>query len=139
MRDQYHQIPPRDPVDGHDLYVSELTGERSGVTLRGKFRVPVYSRLTDEHRHFLETFLRCRGNLSAVEKELGISYPTVRGRLDAMLKELGMHPKAEAAPPDAPTPPSPPAPSPETDDVLGMLERGEITPEEAKSRLGGSR
>ena len=38
---------------------------------------------------FLELFLRCRGNLRDVERTLGLSYPTVRARLDALLASLG--------------------------------------------------
>lgn len=45
--------------------------------------------MTDEQRDFVATFIKCRGNIKEVERELGISYPTVRGRLDAVIEALG--------------------------------------------------
>jgi hypothetical protein len=42
-----------------------------------------------EQKDFIETFIRCRGNIKEVERELRISYPTVRGRLDAVIEALG--------------------------------------------------
>jgi hypothetical protein len=45
--------------------------------------------MTDEQRDFAVTFVRCRGNIKEVERELGISYPTVRGRLDTVIQALG--------------------------------------------------
>ncbi|NLW17475.1 MAG: DUF2089 domain-containing protein, partial [Firmicutes bacterium] len=45
--------------------------------------------LTPEQKHFVEVFLKSRGNIKEVERELGISYPTVRGRLDNVLEAMG--------------------------------------------------
>jgi hypothetical protein len=123
-------LPFKDPVSGGDLYVSELTCEESGVTIRGRFEVPRWARLDAEQAAFLETFLRCRGMINSVERELGISYPTARARLDSLLEALGYGPtkeekirKAKAAL--------------HKRRILEQLERGEITPEEAKIKLRG--
>lgn len=123
---RFFPIPGRDPVGGGSLYISELTAEESGVTLRGSFEIPRYSRLDSDQANFLEIFLRCRGNLTAVERELGISYPTVRARLDQMLAALDLAPVPEVAP------------KKNLDgkrQILDQLERGEITADEAKSKL----
>jgi hypothetical protein len=126
-----HPIPHRDPVSGGELYISELTNDESGVTIRGKFEVPRYAKLDSEQAKFLETFLRCRGMLNSVERELGISYPTVRARLDALLEALGLPPVKE----DAGTKRE------KFQDrrkrILDQLEKGEITAEEAKAKLRG--
>lgn len=128
---KYHRMPARDPVTGGELYVSELTSEESGITIRGKFEVPRYARLDAEQQNFLETFLRCRGMLNSVERELGLSYPTVRNRLDGLLEALGFAPVKEEAPPKRERP------SPDRKrKILDQLESGEITPEEAKAKLG---
>lgn len=125
---KYHRMPARDPVTGGELYVSELTSEESGITIRGKFEVPQYARLDAEQQKFLETFLRCRGMLNSVERELGLSYPTVRARLDSLLDALGFAGTREEPKRDR---------SPERKrKILDQLERGEITPEEAKEKLG---
>src|SRR5579862_903161 len=94
---KYHRILHRDPVTGSKLYISELTSEEGGVQIRGKFQVPIYARLDDEQSEFLEAFLRCRGMISCVERELGLSYPTVRARLDALLAALELAPAKEEA------------------------------------------
>ena len=125
-----HPIPPKDPVSGGELYISELSSEESGITLRGKFEIPKYAQLDPEQARFLETFLRCRGMLNSVERELGISYPTVRSRLDALLDALDLPPikdesgtrKEKIA---------------DRRKILDQLEKGEITPEEAKAKLRG--
>lgn len=130
-----HPIPARDPVSGGQWIVTELTCEDSGVVLRGRFSVPRYSRLDAEQAHFLETFLRCRGMLNSMERELGISYPTVRARLDALLEALELSPAKE--------------PNPNGRDkraeklaekrnkILEKLERGEISPAEAMEKIRG--
>jgi hypothetical protein len=135
MSKKLHPIPARDPVSGGELYVSELANDDSGVHIRGNFELPRYARLDAEQAHFLETFLRCRGTLSSVEKELGISYPTVRARLDSLLTALGLSPVGPIEEPPRPAP----TPSPEAVErkrqILEQLERGEISPEDAKSQL----
>ena len=123
-----HKIPFRDPVTGGELYVSELSCEESGVTIRGKFEIPRYSQLDAEQQRFLETFLRCRGMLNSVERELGMSYPTVRARLDALLDALDFTPIKEEVKRDKN--------GDKRRRVLEMLEKGEITSDEAKEKLG---
>jgi len=124
-----HPIPSRDPVTGDDLYVSELTCDKSGVTIRGKFEVPKYAKLDAEQAKFLETFLRCRGMLSSVERELGISYPTVRSRLDALLEALGLTPVRDDGARNKL--------AEKKKKILDQLEKGEITAEKAKALLKG--
>src|SRR5690348_171734 len=94
---KFHEIPHCDPVTGGELHISELAGDESGITIRGKFEIPRYAKLDPEQSLFLETFLRCRGMISCVEKELGLSYPTVRARLDSLLDSLGLSPAKEEA------------------------------------------
>ena len=125
-----HPIPPKDPVSGGELYISELSSEESGITLRGKFEIPKYAQLDPEQARFLETFLRCRGMLNSVERELGISYPTVRSRLDALLDALDL-------PPIKDEPGTRKEKIADRRKILDQLEKGEITPEQAKAKLRG--
>lgn len=129
--DKLHPIPPRDPVTGGELVITELSNPESGVTIRGRFAVPRYSRLDAEQAKFLETFLRCRGMLNSVERELGMSYPTVRARLDALLEALELAPiKEENGNRREKV-------AERRQKILDQLERGEITPSEAKAKLRG--
>ncbi|TME10378.1 MAG: DUF2089 domain-containing protein, partial [Chloroflexi bacterium] len=52
-----------------------------------------FGRLTKEQLALLESFLRSRGNLRDMERELGISYPTVRSRVEALVRALGFGPR----------------------------------------------
>ena len=123
------RIPARDPVSGGPLYISELSGVDSGITIRGRFEIPRYARLDADQAEFLETFLRCRGMLNSVERELNISYPTVRARLDALLEALDLTPaKDENGKREKSTE--------KKRKILEQLENGEISPDEAKQRLG---
>jgi hypothetical protein len=77
----------------------------------------------------LESFLRSRGNLRDIERELGISYPTVRARVEALVRALGFGPRDEEADAtDDETPTSPPASRAE---ILERLARREISAEDA--------
>jgi len=129
-KEKYHRLPAKDPVSGGELYISELANDESGITIRGKFEVPRYARLDAEQLRFLETFLRCRGMLNSVERELGMSYPTVRARLDSLLEALDLAPARERNEKENGKT------SERKRKVLEQLESGEITADEAKAKLG---
>lgn len=125
-KDDLLEIPSRCPVTGGSLYVSELTNEDGSVVMRGKFKVPTTAAIDRQHQEFLEVFLRSRGVISTVEKELGISYPTVRARLDSLLDALHLTPVKED--------------KKKADfrrKILQQLEEGKITAAEAKAKLKG--
>ena len=127
-RDDYMEIPRKCPLSGGELYVSELTCEESGVVIRGKFRLPQGATLDEDQQAFLKVFLRARGVISSVEKELGISYPTVRGRLDSLLDSMGLAPlKVDQKRQE------------KKRQILKELEEGKLTAAEAKKKMRGLR
>ncbi|NLJ61347.1 MAG: DUF2089 domain-containing protein [Firmicutes bacterium] len=79
----------RCPVCGESLEVTKLSCSRCDTSISGHFETCKFCQMTDEQRNFVATFIRCRGNIKEVERELGISYPTVRGRLDTVIQALG--------------------------------------------------
>lgn len=79
----------RCPVCGESLEVTKLSCPRCDTSISGRFETCRFCQMTDEQRDFVATFIKCRGNIKEVERELGISYPTVRGRLDAVIEALG--------------------------------------------------
>ena len=101
----------RCPVCEAALGVTELACERCSTRIHGTFDTCRFCRLAPEHLAFVETFLRCEGNLSRVEKELNLSYPTVRNRFSAALVALGFgsgtDERAAGQEPDAPAAPTP--------------------------------
>ncbi|MBC8143407.1 MAG: DUF2089 domain-containing protein [Armatimonadetes bacterium] len=76
------------PVCDAAMRVSELSCTHCDTRLSGAFESPPLARLPAEHQRFAETFLLCRGVIRDVERELGVSYPTVRARLDAAVAAL---------------------------------------------------
>jgi hypothetical protein len=78
------------PVCEGELLISRLHCRSCGTALEGEFGVGRFGRLSKEQLALLESFLRARGNLKEMERELGISYPTVRGRVDALVRALGL-------------------------------------------------
>jgi hypothetical protein len=77
------------PICAETLQVTRLECEACGTTLQGSFSLGRFHALTNEQLEFLGTFIRARGSFKDVERELGISYPTVRSRLDAVIRALG--------------------------------------------------
>ena len=77
------------PVCTGELAVTRLRCGNCGTTIEGEFGVGRFASLTREQMQDLESFLRSRGNLRDMERELLISYPTVRGRVEALVRALG--------------------------------------------------
>ena len=118
-----HQVISRCPVCGKRLKVVKLQCEHCETAIENDFALTSFDYLSPEELSFAETFLKCRGNIKEVEKELKISYPTVRSRLDQVIAHLGGRP----------------APRPQTSqrklELLDALEKGELTVEEALAQM----
>ena len=93
-----YKAPSRCPVCDAELTISRLTCNQCQTTLEGNFTASKFCKLPMEQLEFVEVFVRCRGNIKDVERELGISYPTVRNRLDAVIQALGYQPNQGDAP-----------------------------------------
>ncbi len=74
------------PVCGGNYETTMLTCKKCKSQLSGNFTGCEFCKLSDEDTKFILTFVKCRGSIKDVEKELGISYPTVRGKLDTVIK-----------------------------------------------------
>lgn len=92
-------MPSKCPLCSGRLEVTETSCLDCRVQMRGHFTLAPYRNLDAEQIKFLETFLRCRGVIRDMEAALGISYPTVRARLDALLSALGFADGPYAEPP----------------------------------------
>lgn len=128
------------PVCEHELSVSRLHCRECGTTLEGEFSVGRFGRLSREQLALLESFLRSRGNLREMERELGLSYPTIRGRVEALVRALGLAADdgnaADASAPAAPTGPGPGGVDPAVRrTILERLARREISADDAALAL----
>ena len=116
------KVISRCPVCSRELTVARLKCDACDTVIENNFSLSKFDYLSDEELYFTETFIRCRGNIKEVEKELGISYPTVRSKLDAIIKKLGY----ETGPDQR---------SAKKEEILRALENGEITAEQAIAQL----
>lgn len=112
-----YKILSRCPVCNSKLKAVKLKCNNCGTVIENEFELSKFAYLSTEELNFIEVFLKCRGSIKDVEKELGVSYPTVRGKLDDVLSSLGYTVTKEKLP--------------DNKEVLDSLEKGEITPDEA--------
>lgn len=128
-----HDVIATCPVCSNELAITRLHCGSCGTTLEGDFSVGRFGRLSRDQLALLESFLRSRGNLREMERELGISYPTVRARVEALVRALGFGSRSDAATADGgsdddtavtPVPQS-------RDSILERLARREISAEDA--------
>lgn len=126
-----HDVISTCPVCEGELLVSRLHCRSCGTALEGEFGVGRFGRLSREQLSLLESFLRSRGNLKEMERELGISYPTVRARVDALVRALDLG-DGEAPVDDEAAATADETPDADADaatrrrDILERLSRGEI-------------
>jgi hypothetical protein len=122
------------PVCDGQLMVTRLHCPQCDTGIEGVFSPPINPRaqLTPEQAQFLLNFVRFEGRFTRLEQELHLSYPTLRNRLNEIIRALGYEPGKEEAMP----------PRPDSDErrrILELLENGEIDFEEAQLRLAGKR
>jgi hypothetical protein len=92
-----HPVPGQCPVCGNELHVVRLECDACHTGIDGRFALDRFSRLSADQLGFLEVFIKNRGVIKDVEVELGISYPTVRARLDDVIRGLGFPAAGEEA------------------------------------------
>jgi hypothetical protein len=123
-----HDVISTCPVCSGELAVTRLRCTSCGTTLEGEFSVGRFARLSRDQMALLESFLRSRGNLRDIERELGISYPTVRARVEALVRALGFGPRSDD---DAGTDGDTPTEPDSREAILERLARREISAEDA--------
>jgi hypothetical protein len=95
------------------------------IAIEGAFELPQLARLTLEDQVFVAAFLKSHGSIKEMEQVFGVSYPTVKARLNRIAGQLEF----------VDTNPAPLKPESERGQILDRLERGEITPAEAIRQL----
>lgn len=104
-----------------DFVITQVRIPSTDIAISGEFELPLLARLPYEDQVFVGEFVRAHGSIKHMEKAFGVSYPTIKGRLNRITERLQLVEVQTTT---------------ERDEVLGMLERGEITAEEALGRLG---
>ncbi len=117
--------PSSCPTCGHELEIRELSCPSCHTTVRGRWSAGVFGRLTEDQQTFLRIFVRSRGNLSEVERSLGVSYPTVRAKLEEIIELMQDDPAPEAGSSES------------RDDVLRQIAEGKLSVDEGMARIRG--
>jgi hypothetical protein len=99
----------------------------TGVAIEGPFDVPPLAQLPAEDQVFVAAFVRCHGSIKQMEKYFGVSYPTIKNRLNRIGSQLSFV-EIEQGPDADPAPQTP-------SDVLDRLSKGELTVAQALERL----
>lgn len=121
-----HPIPGECPVCGGEMIVTKLACRACDTVIQGRFITGPFANLTTSQLDFLEVFVKNEGKITHMEKDLGLSYPTIRNRLHEIIRSLGYEPGREDD-----------IPLTEEDrrKILEDLNEGKITSEEAMEML----
>lgn len=133
---------PRDvistcPICSSELSITRLQCRGCGTAIEGEFNVGRFGRLSREQLALLESFLRARGNAKELERELKVSYPTVRARIESLVRALGLAEGGPASDDVGEALDRAAELSELRRDVLERLARHEITADEAAALLRG--
>lgn len=138
------------PTCGGAMAVSELSCTVCDTVVRSRYTPCPFCRLSPEDLAFMLLFVRSRGNVKDMERELGVSYWTIRGRLNELITTMGLGSAEEEEPSPNPSPRegdgagvasasergrTPTAT--ERQAILDRLKRGELTAAQAAALLGG--
>ena len=107
-------------TQGQPIVVERVRLAGKPIMIEGQFELPQLARLNLEDQVFITAFVRCHGSIKEMEQIFGISYPTVKSRLNRIAASL------EFVDTD---------PSPSKAEILDRLKRGEITAQEAIREL----
>ena len=107
-------------TQGAPLIIERVRLADSDITVEGSFELPPLARLPAEDQVFIMAFIKNDGSIKEMERIFGISYPTVKNRLNRIARELHFVENIVI---------------PKKEEILAALERGEITPQEAIERL----
>ena len=109
---------------GQEFTIERVRTLEDGIAIEGDFAPPPLVRLDADDQAFVAAFVHCHGSIKQMERWFGVSYPTIKGRLNRIAGRLDfaevMEGEASAAGPA---------------EVLDRLERGEISAEEALAEL----
>jgi hypothetical protein len=125
-----HPILGACPVCGESLEVTRLHCRNCDTTIDGHFTTGAFDRLSPDQLAFAEAFIRNKGKLNSMEVELNLSYPTLRSRLNDLIRAMGFEVDQEE-PPAAIS-------DEERRQILDDLATGKLSSEEAVQKLQGT-
>jgi hypothetical protein len=116
-------------LTGGSAFVVERVRLASGIAIEGTFELPLLAQLPLEDQVFLVAFVRSHGSIKEMERLFGVSYPTIKARLNKLSERVG--PVVDVEPPANEEDTSPAHRA-----ILDRLDRGEISVQQALKELG---
>jgi len=110
---------------GRPLQVERVRVAETGIAIEGEFVLPALAQLPADDQTFVAAFVRCHGSIKQMEQYFGVSYPTIKNRLNRIGALL----------PFAEIDPEPDSDRPSTKDLLSQLERGALTVDDVVRQL----
>ena len=107
-------------TQGEPVRVERVRVARTGIAIEGDFELPQLARLPVEDQVFVIAFVRSHGSIKEMERTFGVSYPTIKARLNRIAASLEF---IETNP------------LPSREEILERLRRGEIDPQDAIREL----
>ena len=118
MKQAWHTLSPI--IRNEEIIIERIRVKSTNMAIEGEFELPPLSRLTEEDQMFVAAFIRCHGSIKEMESLFGVSYPTIKSRLNRIGKQFDF---VEINP------------SVNRDEILMQLEQGEISVDEAEKLL----
>ncbi len=107
-------------TDDKEVVINRVTLKESGIAVEGEFSLPPLATLSYDDQVFVAMFIKVHGSIKEMEQVFGVSYPTIKGRLNRMAEKLGFLQVKQVD---------------KREDLLKRLERGEIGVDEALEGL----
>ena len=110
-------------ANGERMVVERVRLASTGIAIEGSFELPPLAQLAMEDQVFIGAFVRSHGSIKVMERLFGVSYPTIKNRLNRLSQALGAALGVETEPGSTHA------------EILDRLERGEITAKQAAEEL----
>ncbi len=88
MEELRKHLPLQCPACNSPMKVGRLLCEQCGTEVCGSFSLPLLARLSEKEQQFIVDFIKASGSLKDMAKNMGVSYPTVRNKLDDLIDKL---------------------------------------------------
>lgn len=118
MTHEWHELAKM--VGNQELVINRVTARQSAISIEGEFNLPPLAKLPYDDQVFAGMFLKVHGSIKEMEQAFGVSYPTIKARLNRINRSLGFVETTAVS---------------DKEDTLSKLEQGEITVDEALRRL----
>lgn len=118
MIHEWHELSKM--TGGQEILVNKVSTKKSGISIEGEFELPPLAKVSYDDQVFIAMFIKVHGSIKDMEQAFGISYPTVKARLNKISECLGFVESKMV---------------PKKEDILAKLERGEITVSDALERM----